>query len=81
MREIHTVTEAWDFQCLRCLHVWEDVYEACHADDGRPVVWRRQGIVTTAPWADQTCPGCSAPQVKPLPARGRRDIPRVPPQG
>ncbi|GAA4227200.1 hypothetical protein FHR32_000198 [Streptosporangium album] len=81
MKEIDAVTEAWDFQCLRCLHVWEDVYEAFHADDGRPVVWRRRGFVTTAPWVDRSCPNCSAPQVKPLPSCGRRDVRKTPPRG
>ncbi|MEU0516555.1 hypothetical protein [Streptosporangium sp. NPDC006007] len=81
MREIHAIAEDWDFQCLRCLHIWGDLYEAYHAADGRAVMWRRKGIITTPPWVDQSCPNCSASQVKPLPSRGRRDIPPIPPQG
>ena len=53
MREIQTISEIWEFFCLRCLRTWQDLYEARHSDDGHggdTVVWRRGGLPSPPPW-------------------------------
>jgi hypothetical protein len=74
MRVIEVIKELWHFQCQLCDQVWQDVYEAVHADDGHggdTVGWRRGGIAAMPPWADPACPSCLSLRVKPLPSAHR----------
>ena len=80
MREIQTISEIWEFFCLRCLRTWQDLYEACRSDDGHggdTVVWRRGGLPSPPPWSDLSCPHCHNIYVKPLPSRNRSPICRI----
>lgn len=77
MRVLQVIKQIWDFQCLACEEIWRDVYEAWHIDDGHggaTIAWRRRGIAAMPPWADQSCPSCLSPQVKPLPQAARPGI-------
>jgi hypothetical protein len=74
MRELQIIAETWPFQCLHCGQAWEEVYEACHGDDGHggcAVAWRRRGVASMPPWADQSCPRCTSLSVKVLPSGTR----------
>ncbi|WP_395104563.1 hypothetical protein [Actinomadura sp. SCN-SB] len=62
VREAQTVTEKWRFQCLRCLRVWEDLYQARYHGDA--TVWWLSGVPAQPPWADPICPGCLGLLVK-----------------
>ncbi|RFS83793.1 hypothetical protein D0T12_21805 [Actinomadura spongiicola] len=62
---VQTATEKWRFHCLRCLHVWEELYEARYCGDA--VAWRLSGVAAQPPWVDRACRGCDGLWVKALP--------------
>lgn len=65
-RDVQRVTEKWRFHCLRCLRVWEELYQARYSGDA--VSWWLSGIPAQPPWIDPACLGCSSLQVKVLPS-------------
>ncbi|MFI6478349.1 hypothetical protein ACIBH1_10475 [Nonomuraea sp. NPDC050663] len=75
MREIETIEEIWSYHCLRCLHIWQDAFQAHHC--GESVAWHHNGQASMPPWSEATnCPRCAALQVKVLPRSGRPSVPR-----
>lgn len=55
--------ETWPFQCLRCLHVWEEDFVVRHLSDayGNGVeIWLSSGVRVPPPWSGISCPGCGA---------------------
>ncbi|GGO09413.1 hypothetical protein GCM10011574_24860 [Microbispora bryophytorum] len=53
--------EAWPFECLHCLRVWEEEYVVHRARDEQGVdvvVWTRDDVAVQPPWSGMTCPAC-----------------------
>ncbi|MEU7887732.1 hypothetical protein AB0B54_19705 [Microbispora bryophytorum] len=53
--------EAWPFECLHCLRVWEEEYVVHRARDEQGVdvvVWTRDDVTVQPPWSGMTCPAC-----------------------
>lgn len=46
----------WPLECLRCWHVWEEVYTVRLGDRGE--TWLRDGVVVQPPWSGACCPAC-----------------------
>ncbi|MEV0613089.1 hypothetical protein AB0I81_07160 [Nonomuraea sp. NPDC050404] len=54
-------SETWPFECLRCLHVWEEdfvVRHLCDAYGNGGDIWLSSGIPVPPPWSGTCCPGC-----------------------
>ncbi|NRQ37739.1 hypothetical protein HII36_38810 [Nonomuraea sp. NN258] len=63
MHDAFESRESWPFECLRCLHVWEEDYVVRHLTDdhGNDVdVWSRSGAIVQPPWSGTCCPACGA---------------------
>lgn len=70
MRDGFEAREIWPFECLNCLHVWEEEYVVRHMSDdhGNEVeTWLRSGVTVQPPWSDACCPGCGAFHVTSFP--------------
>lgn len=70
MREGFNTQETWPFECMRCLHVWEEDYVVRHLTDdyGNEVkIWLRSGVTVQPPGSDMCCPGCGAYHVTSFP--------------
>ncbi|MER7501590.1 hypothetical protein AB0L05_21555 [Nonomuraea pusilla] len=70
MRDGYETREFWPFECLRCLHVWEEMYVVRRlADDhGNEVeVWLSSGVPVQPPWVGASCPGCGDYRVTSFP--------------
>ncbi|MEU8276769.1 hypothetical protein ACFYOK_12405 [Microbispora bryophytorum] len=53
--------EAWPFECLHCLRVWEEEYVVHRVRDEQGVdvvVWTRDDVAVQPPWSGMTCPAC-----------------------
>ncbi|MFG1862759.1 hypothetical protein [Microbispora bryophytorum] len=53
--------EAWPFECLHCLRVWEEEYVVHRARDEQGVdvvMWTRDDVAVQPPWSGMTCPAC-----------------------
>lgn len=71
MRESSTSPETWTYECLGCLHEWQEEYEVRRAPDGHggeAVVYSRRGLRCLSPWAEPCCPSCGGYNVKVMPA-------------
>lgn len=84
MREAVTSHERWVFECLSCLRMWAEEYDAQHLADGHGgevVLYEHHGHRCPSPWADHTCPGCASPNIKafPAPEAARRQGPSARP--
>ncbi|TYB68902.1 hypothetical protein FXF51_10450 [Nonomuraea sp. PA05] len=58
--------ETWPFECLRCLHVWEEefvVRHLCDAYGNGGDIWLSSGVPVQPPWSDACCPACGAYRV------------------
>ncbi|MEV0233115.1 hypothetical protein [Nonomuraea sp. NPDC050786] len=63
--------EAWPFECLRCLYVWEEDFVVRHLTDvhGNDVdIWLSSGVAVPPPWSGTCCPHCGAYHVTSFPA-------------
>lgn len=70
MRDGFNTQETWPFECMRCLHVWEEEYVVRHLMDdyGNEVtIWLRAGVTVQPPWSGMSCPGCGAYHVTSFP--------------
>jgi hypothetical protein len=70
MRESMISRETWKYECLGCLHEWQEDYEVGRSSDGHGgevVVYNHLGHRCTSPWAEPVCPSCGAYDVKLLP--------------
>jgi hypothetical protein len=70
VRDGFDTRETWPFECMRCLHVWEEDYEVRHLTDnyGNEVaIWLRAGVTVQPPGSDMCCPGCGAYHVTSFP--------------
>jgi hypothetical protein len=55
--------EMWPYECLSCLHVWEQEFVVRHLSDayGNGVdIWLSSGVRVPPPWSGACCPGCGA---------------------
>ncbi|MEV4179764.1 hypothetical protein, partial [Nonomuraea sp. NPDC049709] len=55
--------EMWPYECLRCLHVWEEEFVVRHLSDayGNGVdIWLSSGVPVPPPWSGTGCPDCGA---------------------
>ncbi|MGW3352707.1 hypothetical protein ACWDA3_56265 [Nonomuraea rubra] len=55
--------ETWPFECLRCLHVWEEEYvvrHLCDAYGNAGDIWLSSGVPVPPPWSNTCCPACGA---------------------
>ncbi|WP_157549185.1 hypothetical protein [Nonomuraea candida] len=55
--------ETWPFQCLRCLHVWEEDFVVrsltdAYGNEGH--IWLSSGVPVPPPWSGACCPCCGA---------------------
>ncbi|MBF8190409.1 hypothetical protein ITP53_32800 [Nonomuraea sp. K274] len=63
--------ETWPYECLRCLHVWEEDFVVRHLADAygnETKVWLSSGVPVPPPWAGACCPGCGAYYVTSFPS-------------
>ncbi|MGI5158253.1 hypothetical protein [Microbispora sp. CA-102843] len=70
MREGISTREAWPFECLHCMLVWEEEYvvlRTCDELGGDVVVWTRDDVTVEPPWSGMTCPGCGCGTVTTFP--------------
>ncbi|MFI6595478.1 hypothetical protein ACIBHX_04470 [Nonomuraea sp. NPDC050536] len=70
MRDQFESRETWPFECLRCWHVWEEVYTVRRLTDNygnEMVVWLRGTVTVQPPWSGASCPGCGAYHVTMFP--------------
>lgn len=70
MTEGFDTREAWPFECLRCLHVWEENFVVRHLTDvhGNEVdLWLSAGVTVPPPWSGTCCPHCGAYRVTSFP--------------
>ncbi|MEU0571409.1 hypothetical protein ABZ297_39265 [Nonomuraea sp. NPDC005983] len=71
MRDGFETRKTWPFECLRCLHVWEEEYVVRHLMDdyGNEVeIWLQSGVPVQPPWSGASCPGCGAYHVTSFPS-------------
>ncbi|GAA5081428.1 hypothetical protein HNP84_002739 [Thermocatellispora tengchongensis] len=71
MQEGFSARETWPFECLHCLHVWQEEYLVRRQSDGHgneTVVWLRSEVPVQPPWAEAVCPECGDIRVKSFPA-------------
>ncbi|MEV0627039.1 hypothetical protein [Nonomuraea wenchangensis] len=62
---------SWPFECLRCLHVWEEDYLLRTVIDARgneTQIWLSSGVAVQPPWSGPSCPGCGAYRVTSFPS-------------
>jgi hypothetical protein len=74
MHESMISRETWKYECLACLHEWQEDYEVGRSSDGHGgavVVYRHLGHRCTSPWTEPVCPSCGGYDVKPLPTGWR----------
>ncbi|MFB4264877.1 hypothetical protein [Nonomuraea sp. GTA35] len=58
--------ETWPFECLRCLHVWEEEFVVRHLCDdygNGGDLWLSSGVPVPPPWSSACCPACGAYRV------------------
>nr|SBO98962.1 hypothetical protein BN4615_P8478 [Nonomuraea gerenzanensis] len=58
--------ETWPFECLRCLHVWEEEFVVRHLSDAYGNggdIWLSSGVPVQPPWSSACCPACGAYRV------------------
>jgi hypothetical protein len=70
VREEVGTREAWPFECLHCLLVWEEEYVVHRTRDEQGidvVVWIREDVAVEPPWSGMTCPGCGCGTVTTFP--------------
>ncbi|MEV4472448.1 hypothetical protein ACFFR3_20705 [Nonomuraea salmonea] len=70
MRDEFESRESWPFECLRCLHVWEEDYVVRHLSDGHGhtvQVWLRHGVPVQPPWSGPCCPACGSSSLTSFP--------------
>lgn len=70
MHESMISRETWKYECLGCLHEWQQEYEVRRSLDGHggeTVVYSRTGLRCVSPWAEPCCPSCDGYNVKILP--------------
>ncbi|MGW0805473.1 hypothetical protein [Nonomuraea sp. NPDC002799] len=63
--------EAWPFECLRCLYVWEEDFVVRRLSDNhgnQVVLWLRAGVTVPPPWTGACCPLCGGYRVTSFPA-------------
>jgi hypothetical protein len=71
VRDGFNTRETWPFECLSCLHVWEEEYVVQHLMDdygNELTIWKRGGVIVQPPGPDACCPGCGAYHVTSFPA-------------
>src|SRR5690349_20521311 len=71
MHESMVSHETWTYECLTCLHEWQEEFEVGRCADGHggdAVTYRRMGHRCVCPWAELFCPSCGGYDVKILPA-------------
>jgi hypothetical protein len=74
MHESMISRETWKYECLGCLHEWQEDFEVGRSSDGHGgevVVYRHFGQRCTSPWAEPVCPSCGGYDVKLLPTGWR----------
>jgi hypothetical protein len=82
MREPLIALEVWRYECLSCLHEWQESYEVWYVPDGHggdAVGYRHDGQCSTSPWTELMCPVCHGCAVQTFPSRTtvvRRPLPR-----
>ncbi|MEW9549279.1 hypothetical protein [Nonomuraea sp. NPDC050783] len=62
---------SWPFECLRCLHVWEEDFLVRHLLDvhgNETQIWLSSGVAVQPPWSGSCCPGCGAYHVTSFPS-------------
>ncbi|MCW2944483.1 MAG: hypothetical protein JWR24_1200 [Actinoallomurus sp.] len=82
MHESMVTRETWTYECLSCLHEWQEDYGVARFSDGHGgevIVYSRMGHRCTSPWAELFCPACGGYDVKILPA-GWTQVPPLPRQ-
>jgi hypothetical protein len=70
MHESMISRETWKYECLGCVHEWEEEFEVGRSSDGHggeTVVYSRKGHRCTSPWTELFCPSCGGYDVKTLP--------------
>ncbi|GAB2955252.1 hypothetical protein ACFMQL_01290 [Nonomuraea fastidiosa] len=70
MREEFESRVSWPFECLRCLHVWEEPYVVRHLADGHGgtvEVWSKHGLPVQPPWSGPCCPACGSSRLTSFP--------------
>jgi hypothetical protein len=70
MHESIVSRETWTYECLGCLHEWQQEYEVRRSLDGHggeTTVYSRMGLLCVSPWAEPFCPSCGGYNVKILP--------------
>ncbi|WP_219460275.1 hypothetical protein [Nonomuraea rhizosphaerae] len=70
MHDGYDTRETWPFECLSCLHVWQEEYVVRHVTDdyGNEItLWQRSGVTVQPPSSDTCCPGCGAYHVTSFP--------------
>ncbi|MBC6469716.1 hypothetical protein [Actinomadura alba] len=78
MREPVIAIEVWRYECLCCLHEWEETFEVWHVADGHggdAVGYRHDGQSSTSPWTGLMCPACHACSIKTFPAASAKRFP------
>lgn len=83
MREPIIALEVWRYECLCCLHEWEETFEVWHVADGHggeAVGYRHDGQFSTSPWTELMCPACHGCSVKTFPAATVTRRPVLPPR-
>jgi hypothetical protein len=71
MREPVIALEIWRYECLCCLHEWEETFEVWYVANGHggdAVGYRHDGQFSTSPWTELMCPVCHGCSVKTFPA-------------
>ncbi|MCK2217354.1 hypothetical protein MF672_026715 [Actinomadura sp. ATCC 31491] len=62
---------SWPYECLRCLHVWEEDFLLRSLTDvhgNETQIWLRSGVSVQPPWSGSCCPGCGAYDVTSFPS-------------
>ena len=81
MHESMISHETWNYECLGCLHEWQEEFEVGRSEDGHggeTVVYSQLGQRCISPWSELFCPSCGGYDVKILPTgwTARASIPR-----
>ncbi|NJP89175.1 hypothetical protein HCN51_06895 [Nonomuraea sp. FMUSA5-5] len=66
MPEDFETRQTWPFECLRCLHVWEEDFVVRHLSDAYGNggdIWLSSGVPVPPPWSDACCPACGGYRV------------------
>jgi hypothetical protein len=70
MHESMILRETWKYECLGCLHEWQEEFEVRRSLDGHggeTVAYGRMGQPCISPWAELCCPSCGGYNVKTFP--------------